>query len=321
MENRAELSVIIANYNTRELLKKCLNSIYQNQHGMRVQVIVVDNASTDGSVAMVRETFPQAVLIENPKNLGFARAVNQGLRCADGNYLLLLNSDTEIADAALARSAEFLNSHPDAGIVGCKLLNPDGSVQPSCESFLSLRGIFFETFFLETLFPRSRLFGRMHLTYLGYDSVEKVDYVKGAFLMTRRQVLDDIGTLDEDFFFYAEEMDWCYRARQKKWEVYFTPEAEVIHYGGQSADSISPDMFVQLHKARLQFYRKHHGPIETAMARSLLAIGALLRLAAWSAIALSRIFIKRSKYEYARKKVSAFLAVFLWHLGLGKINR
>jgi len=309
-----ELSVIIVSYNTSALLRNCLSSLQQAEEEAALEIIVIDNASRDGSAEMVTQEFPHIMLIKNPSNAGFAAANNQGLRVARGKFLLLLNSDTEVRTGALAHCRDFLRARSEAGIVGCKLLNADGSVQPSCESFLSLSNLFFENFFWEKIFPRSRWFGRRALSYFAYDRVLQVDYVKGAFLMITRRAFEDLGLLDEKFFFYAEEMDWCYRARQKGWQVYFTPGGEVLHYGGQSSDPVSPATFVQLHRARYQFYRKHHNAFSSAIARVIMASGALLRAGLWMLLVAYRVLFARSQVQVARKRFAAFGAAALWLL-------
>lgn len=311
-----DLSLIIVNYNTRELLRQCLRSLRHARISLTIETFVIDNASRDGSAEMVAQEFAEVKLMQNAANAGFAAANNQGLRRGRGEYLLLLNSDTEVRPGALEHCVAFFRAHPDAGIVGCKLLNADGSVQPSCESFLSLPLLFYESFFLEKFFPHNRVFGRRAMTYFDYDRALPVDYVKGAFLMIRRRAFEDIGLLDERFFFYAEEMDWCYRARAKGWEVYFTPEAEVLHYGGQSGDPLSPAIFVQLQRARYQFYRKHHGAFASFIARLLMAAGAMLRASAWLAILMLGFLFKQKKVAEARQRFAAFRAAALWLLRL-----
>ncbi|MGQ9853096.1 MAG: glycosyltransferase family 2 protein [Candidatus Oleimicrobiaceae bacterium] len=304
-----ELSIIIPNYNTCALLEACLRSIFANANGIRTEVIVVDNASTDDSVAVVASRFPEVQLLRNRANVGFARAVNQGLAIAQGEFLLLLNSDTELQPGALRHCLEFLRERPAVGVVGCRLVNPDGTLQPSCESFMTFEGIVWEALLLDKLFPRSQLFGRMHMTYFSYDRLEQVDYVKGAFLMTRRSVLDQVGLLDERFFFYGEEMDWCYRAKEQGWEVWFTPGATVVHYGGGSGDPVAPHIFVQLHKSRFLFYQKHHR-VSSGLARVVLAAGSLLRIAGWGALGL----VRASGRQKCGKKVQAFWAALRWYV-------
>lgn len=314
MADTVTLSIIIANHNTRELLRQCLTSIFQLRGRLDLEIIVIDNASGDDSVRMTRADFPRVRLIQNRDNVGFAKAVNQGLQVANGRYLLLLNSDTEIKPNALQHSIAFLEAHPEAGIVGCKLLNPDGSLQPSCESFPRWQDFLFEALLLEKLFPRSRVFGRMHLTYFGYDRAAEVGYVKGAFLLVRRAVYDAIGGLDEAFYFYGEEMDWCYRAKQAGWLVYFTPAAQIVHYGGQSSDPISPRMFVQLHQSRFRFYSKYHGRLLQASARLVLALGALLRSGIWCVAAWLPALHPCANGRDPHKRRRASWAAFRWYV-------
>lgn len=310
--NRLELSVVIVNYNTCALLRNCLRSLQQAEKEAALEIIVIDNASRDGSAEMVAQEFPRVTLIKNSSNAGFAAANNQGLRRARGEFLLLLNSDTEVRPGALEHCVAFLRTHPEAGIAGCKLRNADGSVQPSCESFPSLSNLFFESFFLEKLFPQNRLFARRALSFFNYDHALPVDYVKGAFLMIRRRTFEDIGLLDERFFFYAEEMDWCYRARQKGWQVYFTPGGEVLHHGGQSSDPVAPATFVQLQRARHQFYRKHHNAVSSFLARVLMACGAILRAVLWALVVAYRSVFARERAHEARKRLAAFSAAAAW---------
>ncbi len=308
------LSVIVVSYNTVGLLRNCLRSVQQEAKTVPLEAIVVDNASHDGSAEMIVQEFPEIMLIKNERNIGFAAANNQGLRSARGEALLLLNSDTEVRSGAFAQCLKFLDNNSPVGIVGCKLVNPDGSLQPSCESFLSLSSLFFENFFIERLFSKSAVFGQRALGGFAYHQARQVDYVKGAFLLIKRRALEDIGFLDENFFFYAEEMDWCYRARQKGWQTYFTPEAIVLHHGGQSSDPISPKMFVQLHRARYQFYRKHHNAFLSLLARLIMTGGALLRIAIWAFITAFRFLFMRTHREEAQKKLAAVSAAFVWFL-------
>lgn len=310
--NKIELSIIIVSHNTVALLRNSLLSVNGNFIGLPHEIIVVDNASRDGSVEMVALEFPHVTLIKNAGNLGFAAANNQGLCLARGAFVLLLNSDTEVRPGALQHCIAFFRAHPDAGIVGCKLLNVDGSVQPSCESFLTLPNLFCESFFLEKVFPRSRLFARRTLSGFAYDRARQVDYVKGAFLMIRRRAFEDIGMLDERYFFYAEEMDWCYRARQKGWQVYFTPGGEVLHHGGQSSDPVAPATLVQLHRARYQFYRKYHHLFSSMLARLIMAGGAALRALLWALVVAYRSVFARARVHEARQRLAAVSAAASW---------
>jgi len=308
-------SIIIVNYNTQSLILSCLRFIYQQDEYVD-EVIVVDNHSTDGSQEAIRHEFPTVKLIENSRNEGYARAVNKGLTRCRGKLVLVLNSDVELRPDALKNSIDFMQRHPDAGIAGCKLLNPDGSLQPSCEGFPGLWNVTCESFFFDRLFPRSRLFDGLHLKRFSYDRVAKVDRVIGAFLLVNRQALEEIGLMDEQFFFYSEEVDWCYRARRKDWAVYFFPQTEVIHHWGGSADMVSPALFVERHKNRYMFYRKYHALLPSLAMRGIAAVGVLLRLLLWSGIALYRGLSRHSGQAASFKKVQAYAATFRWYVGL-----
>lgn len=313
-----KLSIIIVNYNTRELLQTCLQSIFSQTQNIDFEAIVVDNGSTDGSREMLAQSFPQVATIFNNENRGFAAANNQGVRQAKGEYILLLNSDTEIRDDAITKTVAFMDAHPEAGIAGCRLLNSDGSLQRSCEYFPELRDYFFESFYFDRIFPNSKIVGRFHLTWFDYNRTEKVDHVMGAFLMIRKKTIDQIGLMDENFFFYAEEADWCYRAKQAGWQTYFFPGAEAVHHGGGSADSISPKMLVQLHESRFKFYRKYHRPPAALAAKIILAMGSIMRIFLWGFLAIFYIFQNRQNAKKSMKKCLAFLAVLGWYLGVVK---
>jgi N-acetylglucosaminyl-diphospho-decaprenol L-rhamnosyltransferase len=259
-----DLSIIIVNWNTRDLLDQCLRSIYGTSQDLIFETLVVDNGSADDSLAMVRQHFPQVRLVENQANVGFARANNQGIRLSRGRYVLLLNSDTIVLPHALKEMVRFADACPDAGIVGCKLLNGDGSLQESWASF--------PTFWSEVLgrnFRARRLVGKMLLTY-------EVDWVGGACLLARRAAIDEVGLLDESYFMYSEETDWCFRMTQQGWKVYYLPDVEVVHLGGGSASRANAIQLVRLYESKIRFFRKHYGARQAGLLRyGLVAINAL----------------------------------------------
>jgi len=309
------LSIVIVNYNTRLLILACLRTIMK-QIGKDFEIIVVDNHSVDGSPQAIRNEFPEVVIIENDQNLGYAKAVNRGLEKSAGEFILILNSDIDLRPGALRESLEFMRKQADAGIMGCKLLNTDGTLQPSCESFPTLWNILCESFFLDKFFPSSRIFGGLHMTYFTYDRIAKVDRVMGAFLMVRRKAIDDIGLMDEQFFFYSEEVDWCYRAWQKGWPVYFFPGAEVIHYGGGSANPVSAGLFVERHKNRFLFYKKNHDIFSSLAVRVIAGAGIVLRLVLWSTITGYAYLRKGPNAATCARKVGAYWATTKWYVGL-----
>ncbi len=244
-----DLSISIINWNTHELLAGCLQTIEQNKDGLKVEVIVVDNASKDGSQEMVQKRFPHVILLENEENLGFARANNQAIEASHGRYIMLLNSDTLLQPGSPQAMVSFMDSHPDVGIVGAELLHRDGSLQRSWAKFPSI--------FSEVLGANFR--SRKRYTTKKAPLAYEVDWVGGACLLIRRTTMEQVGPLDERFFMYSEELDWCYRTRQLGWLVCYLPGATVVHLGGQSSRLASRRMKAELYKSKLLFFCKHYG--------------------------------------------------------------
>jgi GT2 family glycosyltransferase len=305
-----DVSICIVNWNAAGLLRDCLHSIFGQEGRTSLEVIVVDNASTDDSVAMVRGEFPRARLIANSENVGFARANNQAFKVARGRYLLLLNNDTVVMPGAIDTMARFADRHPEAGMVGCKLLNPDGSLQPSCRTFPSLGIMFFRALYLDKLFPGNRWAGANYMSYWDHNTIREVDVIQGSCMFVRREVLEQVGPLDERFFMYYEETDWCYRTKQRGWKIYFTPEAEIIHYGGQSSSRQSAKMSVVYHQSLLGYFRKHHGRLVYVVVRLLSIVETSLRLAYWSLSSLLR-WRKRAQATY---KIVVYWPALRWLL-------
>lgn len=274
-----DLSISIVNWNTKDLLRGCLKSIYENTHKIDFEIFVVDNASSDGSAEMVEEEFPQVKLIKNNKNLGFAKANNKALKETTGKYILLLNPDTVILGGALDIMVEFMEEHKDIGALGPKLINRDGTLQPSCRSFPTLATAFFENTFLDRLFPRNRIIGRYKMGYWDHDNIREVDQPIGACLMVKQEAINQIGLLDEQFYMYYEEVDLCYRMKKIGWRIYFLPQAQVIHYGGQSSAVANLQILVERQRSMYNFYRKHYQKnLLLNLLKCITMIGALLRM-------------------------------------------
>lgn len=253
-----QLSVIIVNYNVREFLDHALTSIRKAMRGMRGEVIVVDNASDDGSIEMLRKRYPEVQRIVNSTNLGFARANNIALRRARGRYLLLINPDTIVQEDTFRVMVKFFEDHPEVGLAGCKILNPDGSFQLACRrSFPTPWVAFTKIVGLSALFAGSKLFGRYNLTYLNPNESYEVDAVSGSFMMLRREVYERVGGLDEDFFMYGEDLDWCYRIQQAGWKIYYVPTTQIIHYKGESTKRSNLDEIKTFYTAMELFVKKH----------------------------------------------------------------
>jgi len=292
------LSICIVSYKVKGLLEKCLESIYEHTGKMDFEIVVVDNNSGDGTVEMVRERFPEVHLIANAQNTGLARAVNMALKKSRGRYLMLLNPDTLVLNSSLKNMVHYMSNNAQVGILGGKVLNHDGTQMLSCSSFPCLLSYMLEAFFLHKLFPGSRFFGRPCLSYLDYDRPQDVDVVLGAFFLIRKEVLEEVGNLDERFFLYSEETDLCLRARKAGWKVGYTPDARVLHWGGESARTDRAKMRMQLLKSKKLFFEKHYGYSKSKVAGGILVLGALIRLMAWlplfSILALSHQ--ARNKY-------------------------
>ena len=257
-----DLSIIIVNWNVVGLLQRCLESVYrslaQSPH-LSSEVIVVDNASADDSVAMVQRGFPQVTLMANNQNLGFTVANNQGMRLSQGRYILLLNPDTEVMGQALAHLVAYMEANPRIGAVGPQLRNSDGSVQSSRRRFPTLHTALVESTLLQHYFPHGPLLRSYYILDRPDDQTQEVDWVVGAAIMVRREVLDQVGLLDERFFMYSEELDWCYRIKQAGWQVAYLPTAQVVHHYGQSSTQDLPHRHIHFQTSKLRFFRKHHG--------------------------------------------------------------
>lgn len=268
------LSILIVSWNTCDILDQCLQSVFANPPDCSFEVLVVDNASTDGSVAMVRERYPQVRLIQNQSNLGFAGANNQAIRASSGGYVLLLNPDTKVLPGAIPTLVSFMEATPRAGGAGARLLNPDGSLQRSCYPRPELFREFWRLFHLDLVLP--------YATYPIYqwklDRTRDVDVLMGACFLLRRQVLDQIGLLDEDYFIYSEEVDLCLRVQRAGWRLFWVPQAQVIHYGGQSTQQAATEMFLRLYQGKILYFRKHYGRLAALTYKLILFAAALGRL-------------------------------------------
>jgi GT2 family glycosyltransferase len=266
------LAAVIVSYNTRDLLRDCL------RHLTGQRVIVVDNASTDGSTAMIRAEFPAVELIANPGNRGFAAACNQGLAASAEEFILILNPDTAVTATALTTLLDTMRSAPQAGACGPRIVNPDDSLQPSCRRFPTLGRLVMDEFGLGKLFPHSRLFGDYRMTWWAHDRRREVDQLMGAALLLRRAALDQVGVFDERFFMYYEEVDLCLRLHQRGWKILFVPDAIVTHHGGASARQALAAMTLTRYRSLIAFYRKHYPTWQRPVLKTAIAIAAAQRL-------------------------------------------
>lgn len=301
-----DVSIIIVNWNTRQLLQDCLQSIVSTTQNIAYEIIVIDNASSDDSVQMVKDEFPQVRLIENDDNRGFSAANNQGMAIAQGEYVLLLNSDTVVLEDAIERTLAFARQTPDAAVVGCRVLNTDRTLQPTCFRFPSVLNLFLSTTYLYKMFPKNAFFGRERMTNWERDDVRQVDVVTGCFMLVRREAIDQVGVMDENYYFYGEETDWCYRFKQADWKCLFTPGAEIIHLGGQSSRKVRTQADMQLRASLLQFMKKHSSKAAYFTSCVLVWLFFVLRIPYW----LVKSLVSNNR-PYARGRLSVcFKVVF-----------
>lgn len=254
-----DISVCIVTYQARDYLKECLKSLEENTHDHKYEVIVVDNGSDDGTKELIRSNFPEARLIENSVNAGFTQPMNQAMKLSNGRYVLQLNPDTVILPGALDKLVAFMSSQSKVGICGPKVLNKDGSLQKSCRRGES-RPLAVLSYFLglSKIFPDKKAFGEYQMSYMDENDIHLVAGVAGSCMMIQREVINQIGFLDERFYAYQEDADYCFRARQAGWKVYYYPEAQIIHYGGKGGSRVHPYRSIyEWHKSYWLYYKKN----------------------------------------------------------------
>jgi GT2 family glycosyltransferase len=295
-----DLSFILANWNTKGLILEALHSIVDTIHGYTYEIFVVDNGSADGSPEAIKGAFPQIHLIRNDTNQGFARAVNQALVQTAGHYIVLLNSDARLLGGAIQALVAFMEDNPDVGIAGGQLINADGSRQNSIAPFPSLATELLNRRLLRTLLPRH---------YPGKEQEDPfpidVDTLVGACIIVRRQAIDDVGNLDEGYFFFMEETDWCFRMREKGWRVSFVPHARILHLQGASASMAKAEARIEFYRSRYRLFGKWRGSAKTI----LLKLGLMLRLV--GEVAANSFLFWKQRY---RERWRTYCRLLLWHL-------
>ena len=291
-EERPDVTVVVVNYNTAHLLDRMFEALETGRGGLRLQVIVIDNASRDRSVELLHAKYPDAELIENKVNVGFGRANNQALPRARGRYLVLLNTDAFVFPDTLEKTVAFMDAHPDCGVLGVKLVNPDGSLQPSCRYFPTPWNVFVASYkgdwLAWWLFLNTRLVDDMSWDHA---SVRECDWVPGAYYMVRREVIERVGLFDPRYFLYFEEVDHCRRVRQAGWSVIYYPRTQVLHIGGESAESEGPltvgrQISALQIESKLLYFRKYHGVMGVLVAVSLTTLGDAM--SAWNGLVRRR---------------------------------
>jgi len=295
-----DVSIVVVNWNTKKLLRGCLQSIKDHAGEIDYEIIVVDNASSDGSAAMVLSEFGDVVLITNKTNRGYAAGANNGIRIATGRYVLILNSDILICNSAIAKIVKYADNHPEGAVFGCQIRELSGKVHMTCFRFPTLLNLFLRLSGLARVFSHHRFFGREMMLWWNRQNEQEVDVVSGMFLLVRQEAIQPVGLMDEDYFFYFEETDWCYRFSKKGWKMLFWPGACTIHLGAgsQSNPQVALKVYVQRQKNLLLFFAKHYSLSSYALAWLLLTINSFARGAGWAIIKSSKqLSGKNANYE------------------------
>lgn len=302
-----DLSVVIVNYNVKYFLEQCLHSVEKAREGLSVEVFVVDNNSVDGSISHIKPKFPWVRIIENTSNLGFSKANNQAIKKSKGRYVLLLNPDTVVEENTFRKCIEFMDSHPNAGALGVKMIDGKGQFLPESKRALPTPVVaFFKVFGLSALFPKSKRFGRYHLGYLDKNQTHEIEVLAGAFMFLRKATLDKTGLLDEDYFMYGEDIDLSYRITLAGYKTYYYPDTTIIHYKGESTKKGSLNYVIVFYKAMIIFARKHF----TSRNARLFSLFINLAIYIRASLAITRRFLKKF-YRPALDAILIFLGYFL----------
>ncbi len=305
-----DISFIVVSWNAREYLLKCLVSIPETVENCTYEIIVVDNDSADGSPEAVEEGWPKVRLIRTGANLGFARGNNVGIRESTGRFLCLINSDVVLLPGCIDHLHQFMRDNPMAGMAGPRVLNGDGSLQPSCRRFPSLFRSLCSALGLSSLNPGSSLFGGTFMTWWDHDDCRTVDAISGCFMFLQRQAVEQVGLLDEDFFMYGEDLDWCRRFNEGQWQIVFNPDAEAIHYGGASSSNYPVSMYVAMQESRFRYWKKHHGAFSRIGLASITLLHHCIRIAARSVLYVA-MPSRRSQNALKIRRSCAAVAWFL----------
>lgn len=286
-----DLTVIIVSWKVKDLLKDCLYSLEQEKKHCNFKTVVIDNHSCDGTVELIKNSFPSVKLIALEKNIGFAAGNNLALKKLDTDYALLLNPDTYVKDKAIMHLLDFIKQDKKIGAVGPQLLNPNETIQPSCHSFPTVKSIIINSLFLDIIFAKSKFFGNYQLGFWDHKSKREVDQPMGAALMISKDALDTIGgTMDEDFYMFFDEVDLCFRIKKANYKIFFLPKAKIVHYGGQSIKKAEIKMSYHWRKSLKKFFKKHYHLSEFKI-NTLFFLCAMLRFLIIAFILTSLIFI------------------------------
>jgi GT2 family glycosyltransferase len=302
------VSVIIVSWNARKYLMQCLASLSDQACRYPMEIIVVDNDSSDGSADAVINHYPNTRLIRNTENVGFAKANNIGVSASTGRYLCFVNSDVKVLPDCISRLVDYCEEHHDVGMVGPRILGGDGKLQRSCRGFPNVWNMFCRALALDSVFRRSKLFTGYSLSHWSQDCLRQVDILVGCFWLVRRLALNEVGLLDDSFFMYAEDMDWCKRFWAHHWPIVFVPSAEAIHYGGASSSNSPVRFYIEKQRADLQYWRKHHSRLAVVSYFLISCLHVSLRAAGY---ALAVVF-KRSARRLYQYKLKRSISCLRW---------
>lgn len=293
-----DLSIIVVSWNAKALLRDCLRSIYRTTKRFTFEIIVVDNNSSDGSQKMVKTEFTKVKLIPIETNLGFAKANNIGIKAASGRYLCLVNSDVKLLQDCIDLMISYMNRNPQIGMLGPKVFNIDMTLQPNFRNFPSLLKCFCRALALDKIFPESKLFDGTMMNFFHGNIIRTVDVLTGVFWLLRREALAKVGLLDERFFIYAEDIDWCKRFNMAGWDIVYYPDAKVIHYGGGSSSNAPIAFYIEMQRAYLQYWQKHYNRYHQICFASIMLLHHIFRVVGWT---LSTIIDPREKSDKLHK--------------------
>jgi GT2 family glycosyltransferase len=306
------LSLILVTWNAKHYVHECLVSLCQQELSVNAEIIVVDNASSDGTPAMVRTEFPHIMLVENPTNLGFSTANNIGIKKARGEYLCLINSDVNVPPHCLQTIYNFMVQHPKIGVLGPRMLTPEGAIGRSYMRFPTLWNCMCSALSLSKVCRNNTLCGGVLMPDFDNERTAEVDVLNGWFLVVRRQALDQVGTLDERFFMYGEDIDWCYRFHKAGWKRIYFAGVSALHYGGASSKRASAQLYIEMQRANLQYWQKHHSRVGVIGYCLTMLVHQIIRAVAYGLI---YIFSGSGRVE-AAGKVKRSAACIAWLIGL-----
>ena len=305
------LSIIVVTWNGKKYALECIASLKSQPSLLSIEIIVVDNGSTDGTPEAIRTEFPDVTLIENRANLGFAKANNIGMASSRGKYVCLVNSDVVIPPGCLEKMVEFMGVHPEIGVLGPKMVSPDGGIGASVMRLPTVWNTLCCALGMHKVFPRSALLGGFSMDAYSYDAVDNVEVLTGWFWMIPRKALQMVGGLDEQFFMYGEDIDWCHRFLDAGWQVVFYPDAGALHYGAASSGEAPMRFYVEMRRANLQYFRKHHGRLGVLGYRLAIWMNELTRMAGYS----FTYCCNRHRRPEAAFKIQRSIACMRWLMG------